>query len=352
MRRLECLWVAAAASIVLIFAVPAFGDDYSGTIVGTDVGAAIPVSEFQDTAKIGGVVAPFIGHRFSNRGYAFTPMVRTQFAFFPAKGQTIIYPPGQEPSAGGNRIVRARTIDSDVQTLFGGTAGFRLSSIDSTKEIFIGGHGGYYTDLGMGPVRGGGMGFSIEAGLNYQLLERTQVGLFVRRDEAYIPGNLNPAEQDDNLEYITTGLTVTQQVTYPAEPPPPPPPPPPAPAAEEPEMPEVTKKIVLRGVTFAFDSDRLSSDATPILDEAVKVLKDAGDVAVSIEGHTDATGPESYNLGLSQRRAASVSKYLSDNGIDAERLNTTGFGEEKPVASNATREGRAQNRRVELRVEE
>ena len=117
-------------------------------------------------------------------------------------------------------------------------------------------------------------------------------------------------------------------------------------------MPEVTKKIVLRGVNFAFDSDRLSSEATPILDEAVRVLKESGDVSVSIEGHTDSTGPEQYNLGLSQRRAAAVSGYLSENGIDAGRLQTSGFGEEKPVASNETREGRAQNRRVELKVSE
>lgn len=354
MRKLQSLWVAAATSIVLAFSVQAYGDEFTGTVVGVDLGAGFPVSEFQDTAKAGGVVAPFIGYRFSSGGYALTPMIRTQFGFFPARKQTVEFAPGTGPKAGNNQVVRRRTVDSEVQTVFAGTGGFRLSMIDSSKEIFIGGHGGYYTDLGVGPIREGGPGFTLEAGLNYQLLEHTQVGLFIRRDEAFMRANLQPADDDDRLEYVTTGLTITQLLPAAAAPPPPappPPPPPPAPVAE-PEMPEITKKIVLRGVTFDFDSDRLSSDATPILDEAVKALAEAGDAKVSIEGHTDATGPEAYNLGLSRRRAASVSKYLASKGVDSGRLQTSGFGEERPVAANDSRDGRAQNRRVELRVAE
>lgn len=351
MRKRESLWVAAAASIVLTFSVQAFGDEFSGTVLGVDLGAGIPVSEFQDSANVGGIVAPFLGYRLSGGGYAFTPIARTQFGFFPAKDQNIVFEEGQEPSHGDNQIVRQTIVESDVQTLFAGTGGFRVSLIDNTKEIFLGAHGGYYTDLASGPIRGAGPGFSLEAGLNYQLLEHTQFGIFVRRDEAYMRGNLDPKDKDDHLEYITTGITLTQLV--PAAAPPPPPPPPPAPTPEpEPEMPAVKKKIILRGVTFAFDSDRLSSDAKPILDEAVNTLKAAGDVKVSIEGHTDSTGPSEYNLGLSRRRAASVNKYLVDNGIAGDRLQTEGFGEERPVASNETREGRAQNRRVELQVSE
>lgn len=352
MRKLENLWVAAAASIALTFSVQARGDQFSGTVVGIDLGAGIPVSEFQDSAKVGGIAAPFIGYRFSGGGYALTPMVRTQWGFFPGKDQDIIYPAGQEPSAGDNRIVTRRIHESDVQTLFAGTGGFRLSMIDDTKEIFGGAHGGYYTDLGSGPVRGAGAGFSLEVGANYWIAENTQIGVFVRRDEAYMRGNIRPGDEDQHLEYITTGLTLTQTFPKAEPPPPPPPPPPPAPTPEPEAMPEVQKKIVLRGVNFAFDSDRLSEEAKPILDQAASALKEAGDVQVSIEGHTDAVGSDAYNLGLSRRRAASVRKYLEESGVDTSRLSTEGFGESQPVASNETAEGRAQNRRVELRVAE
>jgi OOP family OmpA-OmpF porin len=356
MRKLEYLWVTAAVLVVLAYSVQSRADEFSGTLLGVDLGAGIPVSEFQDAADLGGVVAPFVGYRFSSGGYALTPMVRTQFGFFQAIDQDITYPEGEEPSAGGGRVIRRRTIESDVQTLFAGTGGFRVSLIDDTKELFGGAHGGYYTDLGGGPVRGAGPGFSLELGFNYQLLANTQIGAFIRRDEAYMRGNLVPANRDDHLEYLTTGLSFVQRIPAAvAAPPPPPPPPPPAPVpTPEPaaEMPEIQTKIVLRGVTFAFDSDRLSPEATPILDQAVASLKEAGDVQISIEGHTDSVGSNEYNLDLSRRRAESVRKYLEAQGIEAGRMQISGLGEEQPVATNDTAEGRAQNRRVELRVAE
>jgi len=71
---------------------------------------------------------------------------------------------------------------------------------------------------------------------------------------------------------------------------------------------------------------------------------------VDVVGYTDSTGPAKYNQGLSERRAKSVYDYFVSKGIAADRLTTKGYGEERPVASNATREGRAKNRRVELVV--
>jgi outer membrane protein OmpA-like peptidoglycan-associated protein len=68
------------------------------------------------------------------------------------------------------------------------------------------------------------------------------------------------------------------------------------------------------------------------------------------EGHTDAIGSDAYNQSLSERRAEAVRRYLINGGITPERIRTEGFGESRPVASNETDEGRAQNRRVELRV--
>jgi len=127
--------------------------------------------------------------------------------------------------------------------------------------------------------------------------------------------------------------------------------PPPAPVAQAaPPPPPAKKKIVLRSVHFDFDKATLKPEAKPILDEAVRVLKDEGSVDIIVEGHTDSIGTEQYNLGLSRRRADTVRRYLVDHGIAASRITAEGMGESKPVASNNTADGRAQNRRVELHV--
>jgi OOP family OmpA-OmpF porin len=136
------------------------------------------------------------------------------------------------------------------------------------------------------------------------------------------------------------------------EPPPPPPPPkpPPPPPPPPPPEPVVKEKIILRGVNFDFDKAEIRADAGVILDEAASILARNPDVTVTIEGHTDSTGPESYNQGLSERRAEAVKNHLAEQGIAADSLSTVGHGEMKPIASNETREGRALNRRVELEV--
>jgi len=130
----------------------------------------------------------------------------------------------------------------------------------------------------------------------------------------------------------------------------PPPPPPVAQAAPPPPPPPAKKKIVLRSVHFDFDKATLKPEAKPILDEAIQVLKREGSVDIIVEGHTDSIGTEEYNLGLSRRRAGTVRTYLVDHGIASSRITAEGMGESKPVASNDTADGRAQNRRVELHV--
>ncbi len=131
-----------------------------------------------------------------------------------------------------------------------------------------------------------------------------------------------------------------------AAPIPPPPPPPPAPAAAS-----VAKKIVLRGVNFDFDKSNIRADAAPILKEAASILKENANLKVAVEGHTDAKGTDEYNLKLSDRRAAAVEAFLVKEGVAESRLSTRGLGESQAVASNDTDDGRAQNRRVELKVE-
>ncbi|WP_025732990.1 OmpA family protein [Carnimonas nigrificans] len=116
------------------------------------------------------------------------------------------------------------------------------------------------------------------------------------------------------------------------------------PVEQAPERPT----LVLNDIHFAFDSSKLSGDSQQTLNVVAQRLVENSDVAVRIEGHTDSTGTEAYNKRLSQRRADSVAQYLTSQGVDASRLTTEGFGESRPVADNSTREGRAQNRRVEI----
>ena len=124
----------------------------------------------------------------------------------------------------------------------------------------------------------------------------------------------------------------------------PPPPPPPAPS------PPARRKIVLRGVNFDFDKATIRPDAADILAEAARILEEEPGINVSVDGHTDAVGSDAYNERLSEQRAGAVRDHLARLGVAPGRLQTRGFGESRPVASNATEEGRAQNRRVELNV--
>jgi outer membrane protein OmpA-like peptidoglycan-associated protein len=90
--------------------------------------------------------------------------------------------------------------------------------------------------------------------------------------------------------------------------------------------------------------------AYPILDEAAAVLAKNPDVKVEVQGYTDSTGSADYNLGLSQRRAEAVERYLEGKGVDVNQISAKGYGKANPVAPNDTKEGRAKNRRVEFRA--
>ncbi|KAA0019331.1 OmpA family protein [Salinicola corii] len=106
--------------------------------------------------------------------------------------------------------------------------------------------------------------------------------------------------------------------------------------------------LVLRDVNFEFDSAKLTSSAEEILDGISEKLMANDKLRIRLEGHTDSVGPAAYNKELSQRRADSVKSYLVNKGFSADNITTIGYGEEQPIASNDTAEGRAQNRRVEL----
>lgn len=107
-------------------------------------------------------------------------------------------------------------------------------------------------------------------------------------------------------------------------------------------------KAILYGINFDFNSDVIRSESKPTLDKVIAILKENPDWRFSVEGHTDNIGGEAFNQTLSEKRAASVVKYLTDAGIGGDRLSSKGFGLSRPLAPNDSETERAQNRRVEL----
>jgi len=103
-------------------------------------------------------------------------------------------------------------------------------------------------------------------------------------------------------------------------------------------------------INFARASADLTSDSTQTLKELVEVANECPSFKIEIEGHTDAEGTDERNQRLSNRRANAVADFLAQNGVDRSRLSTIGYGATRPIADNATEEGRAKNRRIEFNV--
>lgn len=101
-------------------------------------------------------------------------------------------------------------------------------------------------------------------------------------------------------------------------------------------------------VSFDFDSAKIKTDFRDSLNKVANVLAEYPSTAVHIVGHTDSTGREQYNQALSVRRASSVQRYLTTQGVSTPRTRTKGYGENMPVANNASEAGRQRNRRVEI----
>ena len=116
---------------------------------------------------------------------------------------------------------------------------------------------------------------------------------------------------------------------------------------------EIVKKFsgAIRGIMFDTGKATIRPSSFALLDEAISVLKEFPNLTLIIEGHTDSVGSDTKNLTLSQDRADAVRLYMIQRGIDAGRLTAIGYGETKPTASNKTKTGRAENRRIEFRIE-
>ena len=110
-----------------------------------------------------------------------------------------------------------------------------------------------------------------------------------------------------------------------------------------------TGEFTTRGIYFDSGSDVIRPESTPTLEDIRSTLTSNTELKVTIEGHTDDRGEEDYNADLSERRAAAVVRYLTNNGVDQGQVTAVGKGETDPVADNQTAEGRAENRRVVVR---
>ncbi|BAK64992.1 MULTISPECIES: OmpA family protein [Sphingobium] len=104
------------------------------------------------------------------------------------------------------------------------------------------------------------------------------------------------------------------------------------------------------GITFATNQSSIQPQFQPTLNEVAATLAEYPKTMIDVLGHTDSDGTEAYNQALSERRAQSVADYLASHGVARVRVATMGYGETRPIASNETPEGKAQNRRVEIKI--
>ena len=108
--------------------------------------------------------------------------------------------------------------------------------------------------------------------------------------------------------------------------------------------------VILKNIFFDVNRYELKPESSTELDNIVELLKENPTLKIQISGHTDNVGKPADNLKLSNNRAAAVINYLVSKGIDAKRLSSKGWGETKPLADNTSEEGRAENRRTEMKV--
>lgn len=331
-------WIFSLALVGLLgLSLPAAAEE--GAFVGLDLGVSEPTNaNYRAHVKTGATANPYGGYMFNDY---LGLQGQLQFNF-------------QQPDNDGFGYER----QNQTSSLWGAGVGPRLelplkSFFSDRIEMYAVGQGCVFGGTS-GAVRQTAPGMSFGGGIDVEVIDNLYVSGFGRWNRAYTsprPTDLGPGQTDaerfgEDIQWATAGIGVKYSFAE-APPPPPPPPPPPAPAPRKPE------RIILRAVHFDFDRSTVRPDAYPILDEAVQMLKEQRNENVTIvsEGHADSIGTEKYNMGLSRRRAEAVRKYLVDHGIAPNRIRIEAYGESKPVASNKTAEGRAQNRRVEIRVE-
>ena len=324
MKRLS-RWVLIAGLAACAIGVRSASAE-QGVIAGVDLGFVGPLKEFKDRSTTGGVFGPFAGYMLND----------------------YIGGVGQVEVLGAPNKDRTGIGDNESTWALGAHVGPRLALPFNGGDLYATWQGGVFTGLApQSPIDGTSWGYSTGGGIDVRVTDLLLVGAFLRYNRLDQRATGSSGTRDD-VQYLTGGLSLV----YNAVPAPPAPPPAPAPVAQAaPAPPPVKKKIVLRGVNFDFDKSNIRADARPVLDEAIATLKQEGEISIIAEGHTDGRGTDEYNQGLSMRRANAVRDYLVAGGVSASRISVAGYGKSRPVASNATDDGRAQNRRVELRIQ-
>jgi outer membrane protein OmpA-like peptidoglycan-associated protein len=183
---------------------------------------------------------------------------------------------------------QTQTAKSTWGTAIGAATGALIGSTQSSKGALIGGLAG--------AAVGGGVGYYLDAQAAELRAELVSTGVQV-------------IESDDNIRLIMPG-----------------------------------------NITFKTDSADINASFYPVLNSVARVLKKYKNSTVLVSGHTDSTGSAEYNLTLSRERAQSVAAYLQGQGVKSSRFEVMGLGSSNPIASNETDAGRAQNRRVEIKI--
>ena len=256
--------------------------------------------------------------------------------------------------------------NADIRVLSGMVNGLLEVGKDDSLQVFVGGGVGIASvDFELAPANLGVLvddtssefAYQGLAGMRVAITDNLDVGIkyryFVIDEFEFEAANGNALELDYQSHSVLASLLYNfgskaappPPPPPPAPPAPPPPPPPPAPPAPPPPPPCNTGPYI---VFFDFDESAITADAATILDNAVTAYANCGAARVMLAGHTDRAGSVQYNMGLAQRRNASVQNYLSGRGIPAARISSEAFGESQPRVPTADGVRELQNRRVEV----
>ena len=342
-----------AGGLMLASPAPAQFDpgETPGLSIGINAGGLLPVTELEDEIGIRGT-------GYVRRGF----LPKLQFELNGGYERIQAVDSGTDVGTVSGRLLFSPITSSQWNLFFSGGVGLLRYDWDQEDQ-----------QRGISPLRTPGLavidrvpmiplGIGIQYKLSDNLALEVSVGYAMVLSDAV--NAVEDGGNDDSLQGrvgLTLGsfgppprplapvATVAEPVVAPpVEEPAPEPEPPMEEVAEEPEMEMPAPRVVL----FALNSAKLSSEAMGILDDVVMDLGELPEIGVMLRGHTDSTGSVWYNSRLGMRRAVSVQKYLMSKGIDAGRMSLESKGEKEPVARNATKEGRRQNRRVEIIISE
>jgi OmpA-OmpF porin, OOP family len=301
-------------------------------------------------------------------GYNFAPNFAAELAY--SNGS---FPIKSGPLQGASEKLPATSLD--VLYKF-------LPMTSTFRPYLLGGIGGMSDNIGRESINHQSWLLEGGAGMLLGLGDQTGSTRFQLRTEAkyrhefiqnvpYVPKNPGDVLVSAGFQLmfgapIKPAVVVAAPPPPPAPAPPPPPPPPPPPLDSDGDgvpdsidrCPNTPKgdvvdewgcTIKLERVHFATDKAVILPESDEVLDQAVAVLKKHPNLVIEVDGHTDSTGGAQHNLDLSQRRADSVMAYLRSHGV-TNTMTAKGYGEEKPIADNTTKDGRALNRRVGLHI--